>query len=117
MYHLFFTGNNPDGVRYVQYFKNSPLPLLALIATVVSQFHYVEYYELSDVDLRWSALSLVGKLEYLSKKTSGMRIINQSMSFYIFDRHISRLTYDTGINFIYAFSRIFRRRLQGGQRK
>ncbi|KAG1734045.1 uncharacterized protein EDB91DRAFT_1251083 [Suillus paluster] len=35
MYHLFFIGNNPDGVRYIQHFRNSPLPLLALITTVM----------------------------------------------------------------------------------
>ncbi|KAG1850782.1 hypothetical protein C8R48DRAFT_676684 [Suillus tomentosus] len=35
MYHLFFTGNNPDRVHYFKHFKNSPLPLLALIATVI----------------------------------------------------------------------------------
>ncbi|KAG0699446.1 hypothetical protein DFH29DRAFT_1001957 [Suillus ampliporus] len=35
MYRLFFIGNNPDGVRYIQYFRNSPLPLLALIAIVM----------------------------------------------------------------------------------
>ncbi|KAG2051731.1 hypothetical protein BDR06DRAFT_973629 [Suillus hirtellus] len=34
IYHLFFIGNNPDGVHYVQHFRNSSLPLLALITSV-----------------------------------------------------------------------------------
>jgi hypothetical protein len=33
----------------------------------------------------------------------------------ISDKHSSILTYNAGINSTYAFSRIFRRRLQGGR--
>ncbi|KAG1856084.1 hypothetical protein F4604DRAFT_1931936 [Suillus subluteus] len=32
---MFFIGNNPDGVHYIQHFRNSPLPLLALITSVM----------------------------------------------------------------------------------
>lgn len=85
--------------------------------TVVSRFYHIEYYVLSYIYLRWSALPLIRRLEYLSKKTSEMCIINQSISFYMSDRSASRLKYDIGIDFIYTSLRIFRRRHQGGQRK